>query len=75
MSIISRTYGVVSIMVKAAIEKYEEKLSENHGMKMNSTFFKESKEHVDEKIMIASALALFTGLFHVGVRVLIKINK
>lgn len=53
-------------MVKAAIEKYENKLSEHHQMTTNSTFVKDSGHHEEEKIMIASALALFTGLFHVS---------
>ena len=64
-------YGVVSIMVKSVIDKYEFKIKqEMHPIeKSNYTtyhpFFKDADEHNEEKIMIATALALFTGLFHV----------
>ena len=58
-------------MVKSVIDKYEFKLKqEMHPIEKNnyttySPYFKDEEEHNEEKIMIATALALFTGIFHV----------
>ena len=74
------TYGVVSIMVKQAIEKYEHKNyinNDDNGLKSNLSSSlhvtnNDDLSNIEERVLIASALSLFAGLFHVRIILIFK---